>query len=75
MSGAESTKIGVAPSKTTHSAEATNVNEETKTASPGLTSQAIRASVRASVPEAFVAQYFVPEYWASFSSSSLVSGP
>lgn len=45
----------------THSAEATNVKEETNTASPALTSQAIRASVSASVPEPQVEQYFVPE--------------
>ena len=75
VSALESTKIGVAPKRAIHSAEATNVKEETNTASPGLTPHAIKASVKASVPEAQVAQYFVPEYWDNFCSNSFVSGP
>jgi flagellar basal body-associated protein FliL len=52
-----------------------NVNDETNTASPGLTSQAIKAKVKASVPEPQVEQYLVPAYSANLVSSSLVSGP
>ena len=73
--GSESTKIGVAPNKTGASAEATNVKDDTNTASPCLTFQAIKAKVKASVPEPQVEQYLVPEYAANFSSNSLVSGP
>ena len=53
--------MGVAPNNTGASAEATNVKEETKTASPGLTSQAIKANVKASVPEPQVEQFLTLE--------------
>ena len=65
VSSSTSTNMGVAPSKATTSADAKNVKSGTNTASPSLTSQAIKARVRASVPLAHDMQCFTPTYSAN----------
>ncbi len=70
-----STKMGVAPSRETTSAEEKKVKSGTNTASPGPMPQAFNARVRASVPLAQVRQCFTPTYWASSFSNCFTSGP
>jgi hypothetical protein len=65
----------VAPSSTTTSAVAMNVNGVVITSSPGLVPSAISAISSASVPDATVMQWRAPVYAASRPSSSATSGP
>ena len=73
--GSTSTKTGVAPCMAMTSAEAKKVNEGTKTASPGFTAQAFRASNSASVPLLQAMQCLTPTYSANAVSISFTFGP
>jgi hypothetical protein len=75
VAGSMSANTGAAPRRTIASTVATNVKGVVTISSPALIPWAIRARIRASVPEEQPTAWLVPAKAASASSSSAPLGP